>query len=80
MFHRVELSDGNVAEIRKATGREAQGGNRGLKAIKEIQVSRSSAGSTITVKIHPFKVPKLTLVKGEHTVACHLYAEQKERV
>ena len=85
-----ELSDGNVAEIRKVTEREAQGGNRGLKAIKEIQVSRSWAGSTVMVKIHPIKVPKLTLVKGEHTVACHVgavtlrgnltYAEKKKRV
>jgi len=27
-----------------------------------------------------FKVPKLTLVKGEHTVACYLYTEQVSQI
>lgn len=75
-----DVSDNNLAEIKKATEREILEGNRALKAVKEIQVSKSPAGSTITVKLYAFKMPRLTLVKGQHTVACHLYTEQKGQV
>ena len=71
------LSDDDFAEIKKATEKERSEGNRALKGVKEIQVSKSSAGSTIEVKLYAFKVPRLRLVKGEHSVACHLYTEQK---
>jgi peptide/nickel transport system ATP-binding protein len=71
------LSDNHLAEIKKATEKEIMEGNRALIAVKEIQVTKSSAGSTIIVKLYAFKVPRLALVKGEHTVACHLYTEQK---
>jgi len=75
-----DISDSDLAEIKRAAESEILEGNRALKAIKEIQVSKSQVGSTITVRIHAFRVPKLTAVKGEHAVACHLYTEQTAQV
>jgi oligopeptide/dipeptide ABC transporter ATP-binding protein len=75
-----DVSESILGEIKKAMEREISEGNRALKAIKEIQVSKSPGGSTITVKIHTFKVPKLISVKGKHAVACHLYTEQTAQV
>jgi peptide/nickel transport system ATP-binding protein len=74
------LSDSDLAEIKKATEREMSEGNRALKAVKQIQISKPSPSSTIEVKLYAFKVPRLKLVKGEHTVACHLYTEQKRQL
>jgi len=75
-----DLSDDKLADIRKAIEIEISEGSRALKAVKEIQIHKSKVGSTITVRLHPFKAPKLTLIKGEHTVACHLYAGQSATV
>jgi oligopeptide/dipeptide ABC transporter ATP-binding protein len=73
------LTQNDLAEIKRAIEMETSEGDRALKAIKEIQISKSSAGSTVTVKLHAFRAPRLTYVKGDHSVACHLYIEQKER-
>jgi oligopeptide/dipeptide ABC transporter ATP-binding protein len=75
----ADLTQNDLAEIKRAIEMQTSEGDRALKAIKEIQMSKSSTGSTVTVKLHAFKAPRLTLVKGEHSVACHLYAEQKEQ-
>jgi peptide/nickel transport system ATP-binding protein len=72
------IGDDELVEIRKAIESEISEGNRALKAVKEI--NKSNDGSTLIVKLHPFKVPKLALVKGEHTVSCHLYSEQVTQV
>lgn len=71
------ISETDLTEIRRIIEKEISEGNRALKAIKEIQLTNSPTGSIITVKLHAFKIPKLALAKGEHTVACHLYTEQK---
>ena len=73
------LSENDLQEIRRVIEMEISQGNRALKAVKDIEVGRSSEGSTITVKLHAFKAPKLGLVKGEHMVACHLYTAQEEK-
>ena len=72
------ISDDDPKEIRGIIEREVSEGNRALKAIKEIHFTDSPTGSIITVKLHAFKVPKLSSVKGGHTVACHLYTRQNE--
>jgi peptide/nickel transport system ATP-binding protein len=74
-----DLSDDDLQQLKTVVETEIKEGNRALKAIKDMQVSKSSAGSNITVKLHAFKVPKLDLVKGEHRVACHLYTMQEEK-
>jgi len=73
-----DLSDDDLKQLKAVIQTEISEGNRALKAVKDMQVSNSSAGSNITVKLHPFKAPKLGIVKGEHSVACHLYAMQGE--
>jgi oligopeptide/dipeptide ABC transporter ATP-binding protein len=75
------LSENDLTEVKKAIEREISEGNRALKAVKDIRINKSQSGrSPITVSLHPFKVPRLTLVRGEHSVACHLYAEQEAPV
>ncbi|MFI5449781.1 MAG: ABC transporter ATP-binding protein [Candidatus Bathyarchaeia archaeon] len=71
------ITNNDFDEIKKALEIEISEGNRALKAIDDIQVDNSRIGSTITVKLRAFKVPILTLVKGEHSAACLLYTEQK---
>jgi peptide/nickel transport system ATP-binding protein len=73
-----DLSDDDLQQIKRVIEKEILEGNRALKAVKDLQVTKSAAGSTITVKLHAFTAPKLGLVKGEHSVACHLYTVQKE--
>ncbi len=73
-----ELSEKDLDEIKKAMETEiAELGDKALKAIREIRLRHVPTGSAVTVKLHAYKVPKLNLVKGEHSVACHLYTEQK---
>jgi oligopeptide/dipeptide ABC transporter ATP-binding protein len=74
-----DLSDDDLQQLKRVIEMEVSQGNRALKAVKEMQVIRSSAGSTITVKLHAFTAPKLGLAKGEHRVACHLYTMQEEQ-
>ena len=74
-----DLSDNDLREIKRAIETEILEGNRALKAVKDIQVSKSSAGSTITVKLCAFRAPKLVLVKGEHWAACHLYSPHVQK-
>jgi oligopeptide/dipeptide ABC transporter ATP-binding protein len=74
------LTQNDLADIKKAIEAEIATGNRALKAIKEIQVDGSQSGSTITVNLHAFKAPSLTLVKGQHSVACHLYTQQASQI
>jgi oligopeptide/dipeptide ABC transporter ATP-binding protein len=73
-----DLSDNDLQELRRVIEVEIGEGNRALKAIKDLQVTKSPAGSTITVKLHAFTAPKLGLAKGEHRVACHLYTKLEE--
>ena len=75
------ISADDLTEIKRANETEITQGNRALKAIKDIQISHSPTSSTITIKIHSFEKPKLTAVRGEHSVACHLYSlQEKEAV
>ena len=74
------LPPNELAEIEKAIETEVARGNRALKAIKEIKVDGSQVSSTLTVTLHAFKTPTLTLVKDDHSVACHLYAQQEPQI
>jgi len=74
------LPPNELAEIEKAIETEVARGNRALKAIKEIKVDGSQVSSTLTVTLHAFKTPTLTLVKDHHSVACHLYAQQEPQI
>ena len=73
-----DLSDDDVKQLKAVIETEVSEGNRALKAIKDMEVSKSSEGSNIVVKLYPFRAPKLGLVKGEHRVACHLYKSREE--
>jgi len=73
------LSDDDLQQIKRAIETEISEGKKALKAVRDIQVSKSPSGSTITVKLHAFTAPKLNRVKGEHWVACGLYTEQKRQ-
>jgi oligopeptide/dipeptide ABC transporter ATP-binding protein len=72
------VSANDIAEIRKAIDGEIQQGNGALKAIKDIQITKSLTGSALTIKIHAFENPKLALIRDDHSVACHLHTQRKK--
>jgi oligopeptide/dipeptide ABC transporter ATP-binding protein len=74
------LTQNDVIEIKKAVEEEIAERNKPLKGIKEIQTSDGPSTSQITVKLHPYNLPRLVLVKGEHSVACHLYTEKIQTI
>jgi len=74
------LAQNDLTDIKNAVETEAAKGNRALKAIKDVMLDGSQPGSTITVILHAFKTPSLILVKGQHSVACHLYTQQESQI
>jgi oligopeptide/dipeptide ABC transporter ATP-binding protein len=74
------ITESDLADIKKAVEIEVAQDNRALKAIKEVRIDGPQSGSTIIVTIHAFKTPILTLVKGKHSVACHLYTQPEPQI
>jgi oligopeptide/dipeptide ABC transporter ATP-binding protein len=72
----AEITAEDAVEVRRVVESEVAVGVRALTAIKEIQ----HQDSTVTVKIHAYKLPKLSPVENQHSVACHLYTEGRRAV
>ena len=70
------VSQNDETEIRSSLKMEITDlGVRALTAVKDIQIDNSKVTSIVTVKLHEYKKPKLNQVKGDHSVACHIYTE-----
>jgi hypothetical protein len=70
------LSPNDETEIRRSLKMEIKDlGVRALTAVKDIQIDNSKATSIVAVNLHEYKKPKLNQVKGDHSVACHIYTE-----